>query len=90
MRVALMAHDRPGALDLRNANRQAHLDYIRTTGVVEMAGPLLDDAGGMCGSLVILEVPDMDAARVWAAEDPYARAGLFATTTLIEWKKVIG
>jgi uncharacterized protein YciI len=90
MRVALVAHDRPGALDLRNANRQAHLDYIRTTGVVEMAGPLLDDAGGMCGSLVILEVPDMDAARVWAAEDPYARAGLFATTTLIEWKKVIG
>ncbi len=90
MRVALVAHDRPGALDLRNANRQAHLDYIRTTGVVEMAGPLLDDAGGMCGSLVILDVPDMDAARVWAAEDPYARAGLFATTTLIEWKKVIG
>jgi uncharacterized protein YciI len=90
MRVALMAHDRPGALDLRSANRQAHLDYIRTTGVVEMAGPLLDDAGQMCGSLVILDVPDMEAARVWAAGDPYALAGLFAATTLIEWKKVIG
>ena len=90
MRVALMAHDKPGALDLRTANRQAHLDYIRTTGVVEMAGPLLDAGGQMCGSLLILDVPDMEAARDWATRDPYARAGLFATTTLIEWKKVIG
>ena len=90
MRVALMAHDKPGALDLRSANRSAHLDYIRTTGVVEMAGPLLDDAGQMCGSLVILDVPDMAAARAWTAKDPYARAGLFASSTLVEWKKVIG
>jgi uncharacterized protein YciI len=90
MRVALMAHDKPGALDLRTANRQAHLDYIRATGVVEMAGPLLDAAGQMCGSLVILDVPDMAAAHAWAAEDPYARAGLFASSTLGEWKKVIG
>ncbi len=90
MRVALMAHDKPGALDLRTANRQAHLDYILTTGVVEMAGPLLDAAGQMCGSLIILDVPDMAAARAWAAEDPYARAGLFTSSTLVEWKKVIG
>jgi uncharacterized protein YciI len=90
MRVALMAHDKPGALGLRTANRQAHLDYIRTTGVVEMAGPLIGEDGAMCGSLVILDVPDMAAARHWAAHDPYALAGLFATTTLIEWKKVIG
>jgi uncharacterized protein YciI len=90
MRVALMAHDKPGALDVRVANRQAHLDYIKATGVVEMAGPLLDDAGQMCGSLIVLDVADMAAARAWAAADPYANAGLFAATTLIEWKKVIG
>jgi uncharacterized protein YciI len=90
MRVALMAHDKPGALDVRVANRQAHLDYIKSTGVVEMAGPLLDDAGQMCGSLVVLDVPDMAAARAWASGDPYAKAGLFSATTLIEWKKVIG
>jgi uncharacterized protein YciI len=90
MRVALMAHDKPGALPVRTANRQAHLDYIATTGVVEMAGPLLDSDGGMCGSLVILNVDSMQAARDWAEADPYARAGLFASTTLVEWKKVIG
>jgi uncharacterized protein YciI len=90
MRFALMAHDKPGALDVRVTNRQAHLDYIDATGVVEMAGPLLDDAGQMCGSLVVLDVADMAAARDWAANDPYAKAGLFAATTLIAWKKVIG
>lgn len=90
MRIALMAHDKPGALPVRTANRQAHLDYIAATGLVEMAGPLLDSDGGMCGSLVILNVDSMQAARDWAEADPYARAGLFASTTLIEWKKVIG
>jgi hypothetical protein len=90
MRVALMAHDKPGALPVRTANRQAHLDYIAATGLVEMAGPLLDSDGGMCGSLVILNVDSMQAARDWAEADPYARAGLFASTTLVEWKKVIG
>jgi uncharacterized protein YciI len=90
MRVALMAHDKPGALQIRIDTRSAHLDHINTSGVVEMAGPLLDAQGQMCGSLVILDVPDMAAAQAWAAADPYAKAGLFASVELIEWKKVIG
>ncbi|MGB0797795.1 MAG: YciI family protein [Planktomarina sp.] len=71
-------------------NRDAHLAYIKSTGVVEMAGPLLDDAGEMCGSLIILDVADMNAAQSWANNDPYAQAGLFQTTTLTAWNKVIG
>ncbi|MEO1640333.1 MAG: YciI family protein [Pseudomonadota bacterium] len=90
MRYALMTKDKPGALQLRMDNREAHLAYIAETGVVEMAGPLLDDAGEMCGSLIVLEVADYAAARAWAEGDPYARAGLFAETTLLPWKKVIG
>jgi uncharacterized protein YciI len=34
----------------------------------------------MCGSLVILEVGSKAAeAEAWAAADPYAKAGLFAS-----------
>jgi uncharacterized protein len=55
-----------------------------------MAGPLLDAAGEMCGSLIILEVTSLDEARDWAAADPYALAGLFESVTIREWKKVIG
>ncbi|MEZ5910996.1 MAG: YciI family protein [Paracoccaceae bacterium] len=90
MLAALFCRDKAGALQTRTDNRSAHLDYIKTTGVVAQAGPLLDEAGQMCGSLIILDVADMAAARAWAGGDPYAKAGLFDSVTVIEWKRVIG
>jgi uncharacterized protein len=90
MLIALIARDKPGTIQVRKNNRDAHLAYIESTGVVSQAGPLLDDAGEMAGSLVILDVTDMAAANDWAANDPYAKAGLFAKFELITWKKVIG
>ncbi len=90
MQIALVARDKPGALQVRIDNRAAHLKYIEDTGIVDMAGPLLDAAGAMCGSLIVLKVDTMADAERWAAGDPYAKAGLFDTVTLTEWKKVIG
>ncbi len=90
MLIALTARDKPGALQLRKDNRAAHLAYIEQTGVVFQAGPLLDDAEQMIGSLVILEVPDKAAAQEWADNDPYAKAGLFQSVELLAWKKVVG
>ncbi len=90
MRFALMTKDKRGALQTRMDNREAHLAYIADTGVVEMAGPVLDDDGQMCGSLIVLDMDDMAAARAWADNDPYAKAGLFESVTLRAWKKVIG
>lgn len=89
MLIALMARDKDGALETRKANRDAHLAYIDATGVVDQAGPLLDADGQMIGSLVILDVDDMAAARDWADNDPYAKAGLFQSVDLIPWKRVI-
>ena len=89
MLIALIARDKPGALQTRLDTRDAHVAYLKSTGVVTQAGPLLDDAGEMCGSLVVLDVPDMDAAKAWAADDPYAHAGLFDDVQLIRWNKVI-
>lgn len=90
MLIALMAKDKSGALQTRKDNRDAHLAYIADTGVVAQAGPLLDSDGQMAGSLVILDVADMQAAESWAAKDPYALAGLFESVTLTQWNKVIG
>ena len=56
MRYALICTDKADHLEVRKANRDAHLDHIRTSGVVEMAGPFLNEAGEMSGSLVILDV----------------------------------
>ena len=90
MLIALICTDKEGALETRKANRDAHLAYIKATGVVSMAGPLLDDAGEMAGSLVVLDVDDTNAAHEWAAQDPYAQAGLFSDVRIQPWKKVIG
>jgi len=89
MFIALIAKDKPGHLDTRKANRDDHLAYIKSTGVVAQAGPLLDGDGQMYGSLVVLDVADMAAAQNWADHDPYAKAGLFASVELIQWNKVI-
>lgn len=90
MRFALLTKDKPGALQIRMDNREAHLAYIADTGVVEMAGPVLDTDGQMCGSLIVLDVADIAAAQIWADNDPYAKAGLFSDVSLQAWKKVIG
>ena len=87
---ALTCLDKPGHLETRKANRDAHLAYIAATGCVVQAGPFLDEAGQMCGSLVILDRPDRAGAEAWAAADPYATAGLFAEVTIREWKQVVG
>jgi uncharacterized protein len=87
---ALICDDKPGALELRKATRAAHLDYIAATGAVAQAGPFLDAAGDPCGSLVILDVADLGAAEAWAAQDPYARAGLFARVELRPWMRTVG
>ena len=90
MRIALVTHDKPNHLHIRKENREAHLAYIKNSGVVEMAGPFLDTDEEMCGSLIVLDVNDMAAAKAWAENDPYNKAGLFETITLKIWKKVLG
>jgi hypothetical protein len=90
MRAALICIDKPGHLQTRIDNRPAHLEHINSSGIVEMAGPFLDSAGQMIGSLVILTVDDLGQAQAWADTDPYAKAGLFDSVTIREWKKVIG
>jgi uncharacterized protein YciI len=89
MLIALIGRDKPGALQTRLDNRDAHVAYLKSTGVVSQAGPLLDADEQMIGSLVVLDVADMAAAQSWADNDPYAKAGLFAKVELIPWKKVI-
>jgi len=64
--------DKPDNLDGRMAVREQHLAYVReNAGSFRMGGPYLDEAGQMIGSLIIIEVADMAAAKAWAANDPY-------------------
>jgi hypothetical protein len=88
MLVALVCIDKPFSNALRMVTRENHLAYVRDSGtVVRMAGPLLSaDGERMEGSLLILDVPDLAAARNWAESDPYSKAGLFADVLIKPWR----
>ena len=87
----LVCNDKPDSLELRLANRQAHLAYAGGfAGKLKVAGPLLDEAGNMAGSLLILEADSLEEARAFNLGDPYQKAGLFASVQVTAFKASIG
>jgi uncharacterized protein len=90
MLFALLCTDKPNALDLRMKVRPDHLAYLEGLGAtLKAAGPFTTDEGSPIGSLVIVEAADRKAAEAIAANDPYAKAGLFAAVEIKAWKWVI-
>ncbi len=82
--------DRPAALETRMATREKHLAYARDSGVVRAAGAFLGADGQPEGSMIIVETADIEAARAFGAGDPYAVAGVFASTEVRPWRMAIG
>ena len=75
---------------VRMGNRPAHVDYLKSFGdKLHAAGPTLDAAGNMNGSVVILDLESSADAEAFAVNDPYAQAGLFDKVTIQPWKKVL-
>lgn len=87
----LICRDLPGALELRMATREAHFAWMKDKqGMVKRAGPILNDAGAMIGSLFFMEAESVDAVRAFNAEDPYSRAGLFHSVEILPWRQTFG
>lgn len=83
--------DKPGAQQVRLDNRAAHLEFLKANiAHVVMAGPVqTEDRTGMVGSVLVLDFPDRAALDAFLAQDPYAKAGLFASVTVLPYKKVL-
>ena len=81
--------DKPGALDIRLATREAHLDWLNAAGsAIKAAGPWLGSDDKPAGSLLIVEMADRAALDAWLAQDPYALAGLFQSVEAAPYKWV--
>ena len=88
---SILCFDKPDHLHLRLETRPAHIEYAMTAGKIAMGGPFLaDDGETMIGSLIILDVVTREEAEAWAANDPYAKAGLFERTEIKAFKHLIG
>ena len=87
----LACFDKPNCLDLRMATREAHLAYVREkAAMVKLAGPMLDEAEVMAGSLFILEADDRAAVEAFNAAVPYQQAGVFGRVEIRGFRASIG
>jgi len=91
MLYALTCLDKPDALEARLETRPAHIEYIRSLGdKVKMGGPLIaDDGETMIGSLILIEAGSRSEIEAIAANDPYAKAGVFESVAINGYKWVI-
>jgi len=88
---ALICLDKPDALELRLANREAHLAFVAAhRDLVRLAGPFVGEGGQMIGSLFLIGAPDEAVVRAFNAADPYVRAGLFERVELRPWRVTVG
>ncbi len=90
MLYAIYCKDKRGHQQVRLDNRPAHVEYLkRFEGRHLCTGPLLSDDGqGMVGSLLVMEFADRKAVDDFAANDPYAKAGLFQSVAIAPFRKV--
>ncbi|MET3998297.1 YciI family protein [Marinobacterium sp. MBR-109] len=98
MYYAIIAEDIENSLAPRMAARPDHLarlEQLKREGHLLVAGPHpaidSEDPGpaGFSGSLVIAEFASLEAARQWADDDPYCKAGVYQKVTVKPYKKVL-
>lgn len=87
---AITCKDKPGALETRLATRPVHLDYLKASKILKLAGALLGEDGNPTGSLLIVEADDIAAAQAQADNDPFTQAGVFESVEVRPWRLAIG
>ena len=80
MQYMIKAYDGPNMLEKRMEVRPRHLENMtKIRGKVICAGGLLDEAGKMKGSVLILDFADSDGLREYLASEPYIQSGVWQT-----------
>jgi hypothetical protein len=98
MLYAIISEDASNSLELRKANRPAHLErleILKKQGRLKIAGPHpsvdSEDPGqnGYSGSLVVAEFDTLADAEAWASLDPYQTAGVYKHVIVKPFKYVL-
>jgi uncharacterized protein YciI len=89
MLYVLYMEDRPRSAEIRAAEREAHLAYLdRHKDILVLGGALLaDDGTTRIGSMLVLNVPGREAAEAFSMNEPFRRAGLFASVRITRMRR---
>ena len=93
MLYAIHCTDKADGSAIRAVTRGAHLDYVKSAGQrLIFAGPYLseNDKPAPVGSLIVIDAESLAAAKLFAENDPYAKAGLFDAVEIRALKPVLG
>ncbi|MBD55601.1 YciI family protein [Pseudoalteromonas sp. MEBiC 03607] len=99
MLYMIYSTDVENSLEARKSARPAHLARLQELddqNRLFTAGPLpaIDSEdpaeAGFTGSLVVAQFDSLEAAREWAANDPYIAAGVYDNSVVKPFKKVFG
>jgi uncharacterized protein len=94
----LIGADVDDSLTARLAARPAHVARLKALdaeGRLKLAGPLpaidAEDPGeaGYTGSLIVAQFESLEAAKAWAADDPYVHAGVYDTILVKPYRHVL-
>jgi uncharacterized protein YciI len=92
MEYFFYCRDEPGAEALLDEFAEAHWSFMDGYGDVMIArGPTTDPDGEIhTGSMHMVDLPDAEAANVFAFEEPYYRAGVYSQVLKRRWRNVLG
>lgn len=82
-------HTDEGALDRRMQVRPKHLEgaaRLRQTGNYVLGGAILDDAGRMTGSVMVLQFDTDEELEAWKATEPYIVENIWETVDIKPFK----
>jgi uncharacterized protein len=89
MPYVIICTDKPDSLELRNATRAEHLEYLTENQHLLLAAGarIEDDGSGGHGGVLIVDTEDRKVAEDFIANDPFTRAGLFQSVKVERWRK---
>jgi uncharacterized protein YciI len=92
MQFFFYCRDRAGAAATRQALLKEHWAFMRRYVDTMIArGPTMSaDGRTVTGSMHIVDLPDADAARIFARDDPLAKGGVFEDIMVRRYRNVLG
>lgn len=77
------------ALERRMAAREAHIASFKeglASGQNILGGAILDDAGTMRGSVMVVEFPDRESLDKWLKSDPYVTGDVWKDIEILPFR----
>ncbi len=81
--------DKPNSQAIRAAQRAAHLKYLDDhEDILVLGGAMLaEDGTTRTGSVLIINVPGLEAAECFSANEPFRQAGLFERVEITRMRR---